>query len=69
MSDKIKVGNFRHYYESHGSSLIGETHSDLRLMKADVSKQPYLLDFSKPSDLNMPKIIPFLTFHQPTPIV
>ena len=30
MSDKNKVGHFRHYYESHGPSLIGETHSDPR---------------------------------------
>ena len=29
-SGKNKVGHFRHYYESHGSSPIGETHSDLR---------------------------------------
>ena len=30
MSGKNKVGHFRHYCESHGSSPIGETHSDLR---------------------------------------
>ena len=30
MSGKNKVGYFRYYYESHGSSPIGETHSDLR---------------------------------------
>ena len=30
MSGKYKVGHFRHYYESHGSSTIGETHSDLK---------------------------------------
>ena len=30
MSGKNKVGHFRHYYESQGSSPIGETHSDLR---------------------------------------
>ena len=30
MSGKNKVGHFRHYYESRGSSPIGETHSDLR---------------------------------------
>ena len=30
MSGKNKVGHFRHYCESYGSSLIGETHSDLR---------------------------------------
>ena len=30
MSVKNKGGHFRHYYESHGSSPIGETHSDLR---------------------------------------
>ena len=29
-SGKNKVGNFRHYFESHGLSPIGETHSDLR---------------------------------------
>ena len=40
MSGKNKVGHFRHYYESHDSSHIGETHSDLRLIKADVAKQP-----------------------------
>ena len=52
-------GHFRHYCESHGSSPIGETHSDLRLIKADVVKQPYLMGSSRPSDLNMPKIIQF----------
>ena len=56
MSGKNKVGHFHHYYESHGSSHIGETHSDLRLIKADVAKQPYLPDSSRPSDLNMLKI-------------
>ena len=30
MSGKNKVGHFRHYYERHDSSPIGETHSDLR---------------------------------------
>ena len=30
MSSKNKVGHFPYYYESHGSSPIGETHSDLR---------------------------------------
>ena len=30
MSGKNKVGHFCHYYESHGSSPIGETHSDQR---------------------------------------
>ena len=30
MSAKNKMGHFRHYYESHGSSPIGETHFDLR---------------------------------------
>ena len=30
MSAKNKVGHFRHYYESHGSNPISETHSDLR---------------------------------------
>ena len=30
MSAKNKVGHFRHYYESYGSSPIGETRSDLR---------------------------------------
>ena len=30
MKGKTKVGHFRYYYESHGSSPIGETHSDLR---------------------------------------
>ena len=59
MSGKNKVGHFRHYYESHGLSPVGETHCDLRLIKADVAKQPYLLDSSRPSDLNMPKIILF----------
>ena len=59
MSGKNKVGHFHLYYESHGSSHICETHSDLRLIKADVAKQPYLLDSSRPSDLNMPKIILF----------
>ena len=59
MGAKNKVGHFRHYHESHGSSPIGETHSDLRKMKADVAKQPYLLDSSRLSDLNMLKIILF----------
>ena len=26
-----KVGHFQHYFESHGLSLIGGTHSDLRV--------------------------------------
>ena len=43
-SGKNKVGHFRHYYESHGSSPVVETHFDLRQIKADVVKQPYLLD-------------------------
>ena len=30
MSGKKKVGYFRHYYESHGSSPTGKTHSNLR---------------------------------------
>ena len=54
-SGKHKVGHFLHYYESHGSSPIGETHSDVRLIKADVANQQYLLDFCRLSDLNMPK--------------
>ena len=54
MSGKNKMGHFRHYYESHGWSPIGETHSDL-----SVVKQPYLVDSSRPSDLYMPKIIVF----------
>ena len=40
-SGKNKVDHFPHYYESHGSSPIGEIHSDLRLIKADVLKQPH----------------------------
>ena len=59
MSGKNKVGHFYHYCESYGSSRIGETHSDLRWIKADVVKQPYLMDSSRPSDLNMSKIIHF----------
>ena len=31
MSGKNKVSHFRHYYESFGSSPIGETHSDLKI--------------------------------------
>ena len=46
MSGKNKMGHFRHYYKSHGSSPIGETHCDLRLIKDDVVTQPYLLDSS-----------------------
>ena len=34
-------------------------YSDLSVM-ADVVKQPYLLDFCRPSDLNMPQIIGLL---------
>ena len=30
MSGKNEVGHIRHYYESHGLSPIGETHSDQR---------------------------------------
>ena len=30
MGAKNKVGHFRHYYESHSLSPIGETHFDLR---------------------------------------
>ena len=59
MSGKNKVGHFRHHYESHGWSPIGETQSDLRQIKTDVVKQPYLLDYSMPSNLSMPKIILF----------
>ena len=59
MSGKNKVGHFSHYYESHGSSLIGETYYHLRLIKSDVTKQPYLLDSSRPPDLKMPTMILF----------
>ena len=58
MSDECqnKVCHFCHYHESHGSGPIGEKHSDLRQIKADAVKQPYLLDSFRPSDLNMPGI-------------
>ena len=59
MSGKNKVGHFRHYYKSNGSRTIGKPHYDLSQIKANVAKQPYFLDSSRPSYLNMPKIILF----------